>query len=199
MDFKEIVNTRYATKAFDGKKIPEEKIDELIDYICLTPSALNLQPWRIMVISDQTLKDKLLPASFGQAHMCNCSHLLVLCADSDVAARIEKVSASMTAGGVPTERIEGMMGMAKGRIAAMETADRLAWAKCQVYLMLANAVNAAKALGFDSCPMTGFDPDQYATILDLPENLVATALCPVGYGADTPVPKSRLDKDDLLI
>ena len=56
-----------------------------------------------------------------------------------------------------------MMGMAKGRIAAMDIADRLAWAKCQVYIMLANAVNAAKALGFDSCPMTGFNPDQYAT------------------------------------
>lgn len=199
MDFKEIVNTRYATRAFSERTIPEEKIAELIDIICLAPSALNLQPWRIKIIKDQALKDKLLPAAFNQTHMCHCSHLLVLCADIDVAARIEKVSASLAGGGVPAELIEGMMGMAKARIATMNEADRLAWAKCQVYIALANAVNGAKALGFDSCPMTGFDPDQFGAILDLPAHLTVTAICPLGYGTDTPSSKIRLDKEDILI
>jgi len=47
--------------------------------------------------------------------------------------------------------------------------------------------------------MTGFDPGKVAQILYLPKNLIPTALCPVGYGADSPQPKDRLTRDDLLI
>ena len=64
-------------------------------------------------------------------------------------------------------RIGMMRGFAKGM-----TPDQIkVWAQKQVYLAVGNALNGAKALGFDSCPMEGFDPKGYAKALKLPESL----------------------------
>ena len=66
MEFAEIVMSRYATKKFDGRKIPEVKINDLIEMIRFAPSALNLQPWKIRVVTDQEVKEQLKPAAFNQ-------------------------------------------------------------------------------------------------------------------------------------
>ena len=77
--------------------------------------------------------------------------------------------------------------------------QKLSWAQRQTYLALGNALNGAKALYFDSCPMEGFNPAEYAKILKLPSNLVPTALCPVGYASDKPAPKLRFPNDEVFI
>jgi nitroreductase len=59
MDFKELLMTRYATKKFDGTKIDESKIDQLFEMIRFAPSALNLQPWKIKVVTDEKTKTQL--------------------------------------------------------------------------------------------------------------------------------------------
>ena len=66
MEFKDIVMQRYATKKFDGRKISEEKIGELLELVRFAPSALNLQPWKIKIVSDQKIKDQLRPATNNQ-------------------------------------------------------------------------------------------------------------------------------------
>jgi nitroreductase / dihydropteridine reductase len=195
MDFKDVVTKRYAAKAFTGDKVPAEKIDELIDLIRVAPSALNLQPWRIRVVSDQKTREELGPAMFGQPHGINCSHLLILCANTDIDEVIRKADQSMRDAGFPDEGRSRIIEIATN----MKANFGLAWAQQQVFLALANAVNGAKALGLDSCPMTGFDPGRVAQVLGLPSHLVPTAICPVGYGADSPMPKARLSRADLLV
>jgi nitroreductase len=76
--------------------------------------------------------------------------------------------------------------------------QQLAWAQHHVFLALGNALNGAKSLGLDSCPMGGFDPKEYARILKLPPGLVPTMLCPVGYAADKPMPKFRFPAKELF-
>ncbi len=63
---------------------------------------------------------------------------------------------------------------------------------------LGNALNGAKALGLDSCPMGGFDPKEYSRILNIPAHLVPVMLCPVGYAADKPVPKVRFAHEEIV-
>ncbi len=75
---------------------------------------------------------------------------------------------------------------------------QLAMAQHHVYLAMGNAVNGAKSLGLDSCPMGGFDPKEYSRILALPSNLVPTMLCPVGYAADKPGPKVRFPSGEIF-
>jgi nitroreductase / dihydropteridine reductase len=195
MEFKDIVMQRYATKAFTDQKIPEEKVEELLDFIRFAPSALNLQPWRVKVIGDQKTRDQLAPAMFGQPQAVHCSHLLILCANTNIDDVIATADEVMKEAGFPDDRRAQMIGMAN----TVKTNFTAAWAQQQVYLAFANAINGAKALGFDSCPMTGFDPTQVSTILNLPLNLVPTAVVPIGYAADTPVPKARLSRKSLLV
>lgn len=197
MEFRDIVMQRYATKEFDGRMIPEGKIDELLEIIRFAPSALNLQPWKIKVITDRKLKEELRPASLNQGQVTSCSHLLVFCANTNVDELIENVSRIMREAGVPDEMRNTRIDKAKGMFGKMSPEETLAWAKCHAYLALGNAVNGAKSLGFDSCPMAGFDPAEYSRILKLPEHLVPTVLCPLGYAADKPMSKVRFSKEDI--
>lgn len=198
MEFKEIVMQRYATKQFDGKIVPEEKINELLEMIRFAPSGLNLQPWKIKVIIDQKVKEKLFPATLNQQQIITCSHLLVFCANTDINGQIEKIVQAMKKGGVPDEFRDMIIGFANTMFRDISPEAKLEWSKCHVYLALGNALNGAKSLGLDSCPMTAFDPEAYSRILKLPVHLVPTVLCPIGYASDKPMPKVRLSKEDIF-
>jgi nitroreductase / dihydropteridine reductase len=198
MEFSEIVMSRYATKKFDGRKIPEQKIDELLEMVRFAPSALNLQPWKIKVVADQKIKEQLKPFAFDQEQVTTCSHLLVFCADPDYESLIRRLATLLKKNSVPGEIQEMVIGMAKKFSQPMSAEQKLAWSQAQVYLALGNALNGAKALGFDSCPMGGFDPKEFSRILKIPAPLVPTMLCPVGYAADKPMPKARFAKEDVI-
>ena len=198
MEFKDIVMSRYATKKFDGRKIPEKKVDELLEIVRFAPSAINLQPWKIKVVTDQNIKEQLKPATWGQEQVTSCSHLLVFCANPDFAGLIQKLGQLMKTSGAPDETRKMVMGMATDMTGKMTPEQKLCWAQSQSFLALGNAVNGAKSLGFDSCPMGGFDPKEYTRILKIPVPLVPTMLCPIGYAADKPVPKMRFLKDEIF-
>jgi len=198
MEFKEIVMSRYATKKFDGRKLPEQKVNELFEIIRFAPSAVNLQPWKIKVVTDQKVKEQLKPATNDQEQVTTCSHLLVFCANPDFDSLLKKDEALMKKSGVPEETRNFIIGMIKGMTGKMTAEQKLCWAKSQLFLALGNAVNGAKSLGFDSCPMGGFNPDEYTRILKIPPPLVPTMLCPIGYAADKPMPKVRFAKEEIF-
>jgi nitroreductase/dihydropteridine reductase len=198
MEFAEIVMSRYATKKFDGKKIPEAKINELLEMVRFAPSAINLQPWKIKVVTDQKIKEQLRPAAFNQEQVTSCSHLLVFCADPDYDSLIRRLGMLLKKSGAPEEMQKMVVQMAVQFTKPMSPEQKLAWSQAQTYLALGNALNGAKSLGFDSCPMGGFDPKEVSRILKIPPPLVPAMLCPVGYAADKPVPKVRFAIEDIV-
>jgi nitroreductase / dihydropteridine reductase len=199
MEFKNIVKERYATKKFDGRIIPDEKINELFEIIRMAASSSNMKTWKIKVITDKKTKELLLPATYNQPQIMSCSHLLVFCADTDLTGKLKKITDLMRKEKVPEQNIEGYKSMVEGMLSMMPSKEaQRSWSQRQLFLALGNAVNGAKSLGFDSCPMEGFNPVEYSKILKLPENIVPTALCTLGYAADTPRPKLRLSKEDVF-
>ena len=198
MEFSEIVMKRYAAKKFDGKLVPEAKVTELKEMIRYSASSFGLQPWKIKVVADQETKDKLMAASWGQPQVGTASHVLVLCADDDIGSLITKLEEALIKAGASKESLKGYVDTMRGFAEGKDGAARLAWAQKQVYLALGNALNGAKSLGFDSCPMEGFDPAQYSKILGLPDNIVPTVVCPIGYAADKPRPKARFERKDVF-
>ena len=198
MKMNEIVMGRYATKQFDGKTIDESKIKELKELIRFAPSSFNIQPWRIKIITDKATKENLLQASYNQPQITTCSHLFVFCADSDIVPLIDKLEKQMIAAGLPAEKIATSVKWMRDFAGALNEEQRTAWAQRQLYLALGNALNGAKSLGFDSCPMEGFDPAAYSKILNLPKNIKPTALCPVGHAADKPMPKIRFSEEEVF-
>ncbi len=198
MEFADIVMSRYATKKFDTRKVPETKIRELLELVRFAPSAMNLQPWKIKVITDQKVKEQLKPAAFGQEQITTCSHLLVFCADPDYDRLIRRLGVLLKTHGVPEEVHTMVTGMAVQFTGGMSPDQKFAWSQAQTYLALGNALNGAKALGFDSCPMGGFDPKEFTRILNIPPPLVPVMLCPVGYAADKPMPKVRFATEEII-
>ena len=198
MEFSEIVMKRYAVKKFDGKLVPEAKVRELEEMIRYSASSFGLQPWKVKVVSDQATKDKLMAASWNQPQVGTASHVLVLCADSDIDPLVTKLESALIKAGGTKESLKGYVDVMRGFAEGKDEAARLAWAQKQVYIALCNALNGAKALGFDSCPMEGFDPAQYSKILGLPHNIVPTVVCPIGYAADTPRSKVRFERKEIF-
>jgi nitroreductase / dihydropteridine reductase len=198
MEFRQIVMSRYATKKFDGKKIPDKRVGELLEMVRFAPSALNLQPWKIKVVTDQKTKEQLKPAAFNQEQITTCSHLLVFCADPDYDSLIARLGALLKKRGVAEETRTMITGMAANFANPMSAEQKLAWSQAQTYLALGNALNGAKSLGFDSCPMGGFDPKEFARILKIPAPLVPVMLCPIGFAADKPMPKVRFATEDIV-
>jgi nitroreductase len=199
MEFISIVNKRYAVKNFDGKKVPEIKVKELLEIIRYAPSSFNIQPWKIVVISNRALLDKLGPASMNQPQVATCSHLLVFCADTNIARNISALEELTIAAGAKKESIKGYIDLMNGFESNLSEEQKLSWSQRQTFLALGNALNGAVSLGFDSCPMEGFVPAEYSKILNLPDNLVPTALCAIGYAADKPRPKLRFAEKDVFI
>ncbi len=162
------------------------------------PSAINLQPWKIKLVTDQKVKELLRPAAFNQEQVTSCSHLLVFCADPDYDSLIKRLGALLKTNNVPEEMQKMVIGMAVQFTGPMSPEQRLAWSQAQTYLALGNALNGATSLGFDSCPMGGFDPKEFSRILKIPAPLIPTMLCPVGYAADKPMPKLRFPKEEIV-
>jgi nitroreductase/dihydropteridine reductase len=200
MEFKEIVKNRHSVRQYRAEAVPQETIDELLEMISCSVSAINLQPWKIKVVADQETKEKLLPSTFGQTQVTDCSHLLVLCADVDYPALVAKLDGALAVAGVPDEMRLGMIGFATDISNEMSPEQQLKWSQEQVYIALGNALNGAYALGLGACPMTAFQPAEYSRILELPDTIVPTVLVSVGYPADDqPAAKLRYPVSDIVV
>lgn len=199
MEFHEIVASRYATRRFDGRPIPQEELESLLELIRLAPTSFNVQPWRVVVVSEAEQKQALEEAAWHQPQIASCSHLLVFCANTKLEELAERLEARMlAAAGSRPESVASYMTLVRDWIAGLG-AERLAWAQRQTYLALGNGLNGAKSLGFDSCPMEGFQAEPLAEALGLAEHLVPTALLAIGYSADVPRPKLRFSRDEMFL
>jgi len=200
VEFIDIVKNRHSVRRYEDRKVPEETIRQLLEMIRYSASAINLQPWKIKVVSDPATKEALFPATFNQQQVLSCSHLLVLCADTDYPAIIDRYDKALAASDAPAEMRSAIVGFARDLAARMSPQEQLQWSREQVHIALGNALNGAYALGLGACPMTAFDPAEYSRILSLPATVVPTVLVSVGYPAEEPpAAKLRYPLDEILI
>ncbi len=199
---------RYATKQFDpGKKISREDWAALEQALLLSPSSGGVQPRKFIVVTDPAVRQELLPASFGQTQITEASHLVVFAAKTDIGEADVNAHIARTAEvrGVSVESLESFRQMLVGGIvAAHDQAGRQAWAVRQAYIALGNLLTSAALLGIDACPMEGFLPAQYDSILGLADKgLTSAVVCALGYRAQSDayanLPKVRFPKEDILM
>lgn len=199
---------RYAVKQFD----PQRKIDDaswgaLEEALRLSPSSGGLQPWKFVVVTDPAVREKLVPAAFGQTQVRDASHLVVFTAktnfgEADVDAHLRHAAAVKQ---VSLEKLAGLRAMLLGGIvAAKDPAAREAWAARQTYLALGVLVAAAAVLGIDATPMEGFQPAQFDAILGLKEKgLTTTVICALGFRSENDLyataPKVRFDRSEVVL
>jgi nitroreductase len=167
----EALNWRYAVKKFDPtKKLNESQWECIEQALVLSPSSYGLQPWKFIVVQDAKLKAPLRKASWGQSQVEDCSHYIVFAAKETVTeADVDRyVKRMATVRGVPEEALNRMKEVIVGDVVTGARSHWVkAWTARQVYIALGQAMTAAALIGVDTCPMEGFDPENYDQILDL--------------------------------
>jgi nitroreductase len=198
---------RYATKQFDpAQKISPGDWAALEEAMVLTPSSYGVQPWKFIVITDQAVKDQLVPFSWNQKQVADCSHHVVFAikknlTEADIDTYISRIAEVR---GVTAESLDGYRGFILGDIIHGERGKWVnEWAARQVYIALGNFMTSAALLGIDTCPMEGLQPDKYDGVLGLEKLGLATVVaCPAGYRLATDkyaaLPKVRFRNEDVI-
>ncbi len=206
MELIDKLNWRYAAKAMNGEKVAQEKIDNIIEAISLSPTSSGLQPFEVIVITNQELKEKIRPISWNQSVITDCSHLFVFAAwDTYTAERINKMfDLTNTVRGFENEGWENYRQMLLGSYPQKDAEVNFNHATKQAYIAFSQAIAAAAFQGLDSTPLEGFDADALDEILKLREKgLRSCVMLPVGY-RDTEndwlvnLKKVRKPKEDLV-
>jgi len=180
---------RYATKVFDpARRIPAATWTALETSLQLSASSFGLQPYRFLVVQNPDLRQRLLPHAWNQRQIVDASHLVVFAARTGITeTEIEGYLARVAAvRGVPGDSLDGFRAMLKGTL-LNDAFHPIAphWAARQTYIALGNLLTSAALLGIDACPMEGFVPAEFDTILGLPDQgLTAVVACALGYRAD---------------
>lgn len=177
---------RYAVKAFDPhREIPSATWDVLEEALVLTPSSFGLQPWRFVVVTDRALRERLVAHAWGQRQVADCSHFVVLCRQTILGeAQIDRYLQRVhELRGTPMEKLAGLRRILADFLTVRSTPGAIEeWATRQVYIALGNFMTAAALLGVDSCPMEGFDAEQFDALLGLRERgLASVVCCAAGY------------------
>ena len=203
----QLLNWRYATKSFDSnKKLNDAQLTTLLNAIQLAPSSYGLQPYQIIVVSNQEIKEALKVAAYGQPQLAQASHVLVFARTKNYTiAHVDEFAANIIATrGVTVEDIKGYVDTMKGTVES-QTQDQLAvWNSKQAYIALGILLESAALNGIDACPMEGFDTAKFDEILGLDaKNLASVVIAPVGFRSiddDTQhYKKVRKSQEDLFI
>lgn len=196
MDTKKAIETRRAVKHYDAThSMKPDEVDELLSLATLSPTAFNIQNWRFVVVADTELRQQIREASWGQAQVTDASLLIVLCADLKAWEK-EPVRYWKDA---PKEVQDFVLPAIDDYYRGKEQAQRdEAMRSCGIAaqtLML-----AAKSMGYDSCPMDGFDFAKVAELINLPDDHIISMFVVVGKQTQEARPRAgQLSLDDVVI
>lgn len=179
------LNWRYATKNFDSsRKLSDEKLEILKQTFNLTATSYGLQPVKMIVVSNQEVKDQLMPLTYNQPQVRDASHVLVLCVESEIDTdfivdHFKRVEETRNTSRDILDRFEKNLveifsGWSKEEIKQ--------WMINQLYLTLGALLTVCAVEKIDSCPIEGFQPKEYDKLLGLDKmGLESVIVLPVGY------------------
>lgn len=205
MNLIDTLNWRYAAKRMTSEKVSDEKVNEILEAINLTATSAGMQPFRVIVISDPEIKQKLQAASFNP-QVSESSHLLVFASYTHVSqAHVDEyISLVAKTRNIPVESLNDFKEKLSG-FASMPEEFVKNWAARQAYIALGTALVAAANLKVDSTPMEGFDNAAFDEILGLKEKgLQSAVILALGYRNEEIDPyakakKVRITLDELTI
>jgi len=206
MELLDKLNWRYASKAMNKEVVPQQKVDNIIEAARLAPTSSGLQPFEILVVTNQEIKEQIRPVSWNQSMITDCSHLLVFAAwDTYTEDRINKMFDLVNeVRGFKNEGWEAYRQKLLSFYPQQNAEENFNHAAKQAYIAFSAAIIAAAYEGVDSTPIEGFEPAEVDKILGLREKgLRSAVMLPIGY-RDTEndwlvnLKKVRKSTDDLV-
>ena len=184
MSLLDALKWRYAVKRMNGNKIPDAKLNTILEATKLAPSSFGLTPYNIIVIEDEETRKKLQPHFYNQPQVCECSALVVFATwnsitEKEVATYMEEIAEER---GVPVDALKDFAGYINGSIKNLTPEQLQIWAAKQTYIALGFALVAAASEEVDATPMEGFLPDAVDEALGLKElGLHSAVAVTLGY------------------
>ena len=178
MDTLEAIRSRRSVKQYDPDHVmPDADKQALLELAMLSPTSFNLQHWRFVCVEDPMLRQKMKDAAWGQTQVTDASLLVVLCADLSAWERPDEVLFN-----VPAEaraRLDPAIHGVYNEQPEMQRDEALR----SVGIAAQTLMLAARAMGYDSCPMIGFDPRRVAGLIHLPDHHIIGMLVTIGKAA----------------
>jgi len=185
MDTFDAIKTRRSVKSFDkNHKMTSDEITQLLELAVLSPTSYNIQNWRFVIVTEQSLKDKLSELSHGQPQVSEASLVIVLCADlNSWDKEPERYWAT-----IPEESRKALVTSIRNSYSSKSEQQRdEAMRSCG---MAAQTIMlAAKSMGYDTCPMKGFDYQAVGKMINLPDDHVISMMVVVGKKSKDPSPR----------
>lgn len=196
MDTLEAITTRRAVKHFDPEyEMTNKEIEQIMRLTMLSPTAFNIQNWRFVVVKDPELRKQIREVSWDQAQVTDSSLFVILCAD----LKSWEKEPSRYWENVPEEVQDFILPAIDAYYRDNDQVQRdEAMRSCGIAaqtLML-----TAKALGYNSCPMDGFDFEAVAKLINLPEDHVIAMYVAIGKGTKEAWPRGgQLEMDEVVV
>ncbi len=215
MDAKEIIKAfqfRHACKIFDkDKKIPKEDFETILEVARLSPSSFGFEPWKFLIVQDKSLREKLLPVTWGAQNILpTASHYVIILARKkpSLLYNSEYITHMLyDVHHIPKEKAEARRAKYKK---FQEEDFRLLesnraifdWASKQSYIALGNMMSVAAMLGIDSCAVEGFEMDALEEIIAKEFGIDidiwgVSVMVGFGYRINPQPPKTRQSLDDI--
>lgn len=195
-----VAQERSSVRQYDPSfKMDQSEIREILEIAIQAPSSSNLQPWRFLVIEDQAAKEELLPIANNQQQVVDASAVIAVLSDVKAHKNAERIYNEIVKNGNMTEEVKNAY---VGRLvsfydsASPERMSKMAMTDGGIVsqqLML-----AAKAKGYDTVPMGGYDAEKFVKAFNVPENFEPVMLIAIGKGTKPGFKKNRLPLDEVL-
>jgi len=185
MDFKKIVQDRRSIKHFDvNHKMTKDEINELFKMTLLSPTAFNIQHWRFDVIENKKLREHIKKISFNQSQVTDASLLVVISGDLDAWKKNPRKYWKNA-----DENVQKMMEsmITDFYINKKEMQRDEVMRSCSMAAM--TMMLCAKNMGYDSCPMDGFDFPELSKLLQFPKNQIPVMFVAIGKKLQDPWPR----------
>lgn len=196
MDVVKAIQQRRAVKAYDpAHRMSEAEIEQLLSLAVLSPTAFNIQNWRFVAVRDPALRQEIRNVAWDQAQVTDSSLLIVLCADLKAWTR-EPGRYWKDAPQPVQDFIVPAIGQYYTGRPQVERDE--AMRSCGIAAM--NLMLTAKAMGYESCPMDGFDFDAVGKLIRLPEDHVIAMMLAIGKGVKEAWPRGgQLSLSEVVI
>ncbi|MDV7696970.1 NAD(P)H-dependent oxidoreductase [Chryseobacterium soli] len=187
MNYLEALSRRYSVKKFNTEIIPQEVLRNILESGKLSASSLGLQPYKIVVVESEAMKQKLIPAFYNPSQISTCSHLVVIISkkiieESYIRGYFNHISEVRE---TPVEKLDLFKNSINQHINQKTQDEIFTWAEKQSYIVLANLMYAAAIENIDSCPMEGFRQDLIEEILNInSETEKVTVTLALGYRSE---------------
>lgn len=191
----DVIENRRSVKNFDDThKFTDKEIEKLLSLAIMSPTSFNIQNWRFLIVKDPELRDKIKNVSWGQAQVKDASLLLILCADLKAGEKDPQrywKNASKEIQDFIVPAIEKFY-TGNNKLQRDEALRSIGIASQTLML-------AAKSVGYDSCPMIGFDQQKVAELINLPKDYIIGMMLVIGKAKSPANPRGgQLNLNEVI-